>query len=111
MNRRSEIKKLGLISQLFLDTRLAALRSAAAARDESAQRLAGLVVADFSSGTLPEVPAQLAVLGYQRWADARRSEINLTFARQTADWLEARDAARGAFGRLEALRALTLKPR
>lgn len=111
MNRRSQIQQLGLIGQLLLDTRLAALRSAAAAREDSEHRLAGLVVPDLCSGTLPEIPAQLAVLGYQRWADARRSEINLTLARQTAEWIEARDAAREAFGRVEALRVLKMKPR
>jgi hypothetical protein len=44
---------------------------------------------------------------YERWAEARRAEINLTLARQTAEWIEARDAARQAFGRADALRRLS----
>lgn len=109
MNHRSQILQLERIGQLLLDTRLAALRSAAAAREESEGRLAGLVAADCNCDDMSEISAQLAMLGYQRWADARRSEINLTLARQTAAWMEAKDAARDAFNKNEALRALGAK--
>ncbi len=93
------------ISRLMLEHRLAELTRAAAAREESKARLAGL--SQPSAGTdLPLAVAAQASLLYERWAEARRAEINLTLARQTAEWIEARDAARQAFGRADALRRL-----
>ncbi len=106
MNRAAQIAKLGQISRLLLDSRLARLQAAARACRESEDRLAGLNVPDAEPGTLPEIAASLASLNYQRWADARRLEINLVLARQTSTMIEARDAAREAFGRSEALRGL-----
>ena len=47
-----------------------------------------------------------AVQAYGRWADARRAEINQVLARQTGQWIEARDAAKIAFGKADALRRL-----
>jgi len=46
---------------------------------------------------------------YQLWADQRRAEINLTLARQTATWLEARTEAAQAFGKSQALEGLSRK--
>ena len=43
---------------------------------------------------------------YQLWADQRRSDINLTLARQTVTWTEARQDAARAFGRDQALNRL-----
>jgi hypothetical protein len=57
----------------------------------------------------PIVAAQIG-LEYERWADARRAELNLVIARQTAAWLEARGEAQAAFGRVQALRALASRP-
>ena len=106
MTRMRQIAKLGQISQLLLDSRLATLQIAARACRESEDRLAGLTVPDARPGALPEIAALMASLNYQRWADVRRGEINLLLARQTSAMIEARDAAREAFGRVEALRAL-----
>ncbi len=94
------------ISQLMLDHKHAALTRAAAAREESKTRLAGLS-RPLAETHLPLAAAAQAGLLYERWAEARRAEINLTLARQTAEWIEARDAARQAFGRADALRRLS----
>jgi hypothetical protein len=90
----------------MLDHKLAALTLAAAAREESKARLAGLS-RPAADTDLPLAAAAQTSLLYERWAEARRAEINLTLARQTAEWIEARDAARQAFGRTDALRRLT----
>lgn len=106
MSPAQQMAKLSQISQLLLDSRLATLRIAARACRESEERLAGLSVADAEPGALPEIAALRAALNYQRWADVRRAEINLVLARQTAAMIEAREAAREAFGRAEAMRVL-----
>ena len=104
MTRRA-LQPLVGISQLILDAALADLRRAADARDESLARLCDLATVPCPTD-LPLAAVAQADLLYARWADARRAEINLTLARQTADWLGARDAARRAFGRADALRKL-----
>jgi hypothetical protein len=43
---------------------------------------------------------------YALWADQRRSEINLVLARQTVEWVEARQEAARAFGRNQVLQKL-----
>ena len=100
------LRPLVEISQLMLDHKLAALTRAAAAREESRTRLAGLS-RPLAETDLPLAAAAQAGLLYERWAEARRAEINLTLARQTVEWIEARDAARQAFGRADALRRLS----
>jgi len=90
----------------MLDHKLAALTRAAAARDESKTRLAGLS-RPLAETDLPLAAAAQAGLLYEHWAEARRAEINLTLARQTVEWIRARDAARQAFGRADALRRLS----
>lgn len=111
MTRPVQMKRLEQIAGLMFDSRLAELQHAAAARAETEARLAGLAAPDVVEGSLPQVSAELAALRYQRWADARRAELNLTLARQTANWLEARDAARLAFGKTQALAAVAAKLR
>ncbi len=98
------IDRLAKISAMMLDVRLADLRRAARACDESRAHLAALQVAP-SDDADPVTAAQVE-LRYQLWADGRRAEINTTLARQTAEWMEARDAARTAFGKAEVLRKL-----
>lgn len=100
------LRPLVEISQLMLDQKLAALTRAASAREESKARLAGLSQPPAETD-LPLAAAAQAGLLYARWAEARRAEINMTLARQTAEWIEARDAARQAFGRADALRRLS----
>lgn len=65
---------------------------------------------------LPQAPTDLGLaasgqvaLRYQQWADLRRSELNTVLARQTAEWLAAREEARLAFGKTEALSGIAAR--
>lgn len=101
-----QIARLRQITDLMLDARLADLKTAAAARDTSLDRLADLQRPSLATD-LAGLAAAEVEMRYQRWADQRRAEINLTLARQTAVWLEARDAAAVAFGKSQALDMLS----
>lgn len=106
MKNRAQLAQLGVLGQLLLDGKLAALRASARARQESEELLAGLRVPDLPEGTLPGMGAELVSFHYNRWADLRRAEINQTLARQIVAVTEAQDDAREAFARLQALNAL-----
>jgi hypothetical protein len=93
---------------LLLDHRLSGLRAAADRREKSRMQIAALDMAA-EPADLPTVAAGQVALRYQLWADVRRSELNTVLARQTAEWLTARDEARQAFGRAEALQAIILR--
>jgi hypothetical protein len=58
---------------------------------------------------LGPMTAERVALAYDRWADVRRSELNLVIARQTVDWMEARTQAQTAFGRVQALQGLATR--
>jgi hypothetical protein len=100
------LARLTGLTALILEARLAALRRAAEARAESEALLAALNLPEAADAGLQGAAQPLAALAYQRWADARRAEINRRIARQTAEWLEAADSARSAFGRNLALERL-----
>jgi hypothetical protein len=100
------LRRLAGLGAMIRDIRLTALQRAAAARAESRARLAGLDLPPVATD-LPPLVAARAELAYQVWADARRAEINLVLARQTAEWQEAREAARLAFGRAAVLDRLS----
>lgn len=106
MSRKQDIIRLTDLAQLTLDHRLGQMRAATQALDRSKTQLAAI-----SEGArpaeLPLVAGAQAEWTYQRWADLRKSELNLVIARQTAACLAARDEAKTAFGRLEALRGLS----
>jgi hypothetical protein len=109
MSRNDQMTRLGEISGLMLDVRLAALQAANRAKEESLAQLAGLAAPVAPAKGLSEVTAELAALSYQRWADVRRAELNLVLARQTAVWMDAREAARQAFGKKQALAGIARK--
>lgn len=113
MTDAANLAGLSRLAGLILDARLADLRRTADARDASRAALAALTCAPVASGDLSPLVLARAALAYEGWAEARRAEINPRLARQTAAWLQARDAARAAFGRAEVLRQLTAhtKPR
>jgi hypothetical protein len=108
--KRQDLQKLQDLTGLMLDHQLEQLRRAAGAKAQSEAALARLAtpVAPADEG-LEGASAALAGLAYQRWADARRGEINQTLARQTHHWMDARDAAQRAFGKADALRRLVEK--
>ena len=98
MSDREKLAQLRQISQLTLDMRLFALEQAARARQASLDHLAELAK-PHGPHDLNEVIAGEVAMRYQNWADHRRADINLTLARQTSDWVEARQEAALAFGR------------
>jgi hypothetical protein len=101
-----DLRRLGELTGLMLDHRLAVLRKAAEAKAQSETALAALSRPMPEGDGLVGASAELAALAYERWADARRAEINQQLARQTHIWMEARDAAQIAFGKAEVLRRL-----
>jgi hypothetical protein len=103
---RHELERLEGLANLVLDQRLAHLRQAADAKAQSEAALASLSASWPRDSDLIGASAELAELAYSRWADRRRAEINVILARQTHLWLEARQAASLAFGKVDALRRL-----
>ena len=108
MSSRTEIARLQTIAELMLDHRLSGLKVAAHAKAKSEAASAALAGTPEADG-LEGAAAALVGLTYQRWADARRAEINLQLALQTRDWLDAQSHAREAFGKSQALNALAAR--
>lgn len=109
MRQKQQLTKLAQLSNLLLDSRLATLHTAVQAKQESETQLAGLMSPAPLAEDIPEIAGALATLSYQRWADARRTELNLLLARQTVTWIEARDHAREAFGKKQTLGGVAAK--
>lgn len=107
MTRARQLGQIRELSEMILNRRLEELHASAAAREKSLTALRDLVPRP-GEALCPVAGAQ-AALRYARWADARRAEINLTLARQTARWMEAQQDARAAFGRAEVLKKLQEK--
>ncbi|OYU38778.1 MAG: hypothetical protein CFE33_13145 [Pseudorhodobacter sp. PARRP1] len=97
------------MANLLLDSRLATLHAAARAKTETETQLDGLMTPPQAAAQVSEISAALAGLSYQRWADARRADLNMRLARQTVAWIDARDAAREAFGKKQALGGVAAK--
>jgi hypothetical protein len=110
MTKARDLAKLADVAQLMLDHRLGQLRGAMSELDRSRMQLAAINEAA-RPADLPTVAAERVALNYDRWADIRRSELNLVIARQTAAWIEARSTAGLAFGKLQALSGLAEKIR
>jgi hypothetical protein len=102
----TDLRRLGELTGMMLDHRLAVLRQAADAKAQTEAALASLARPLTGPDDLLGASSAIAALAYERWADARRAEINQQLARQTHVWMEARDAAQIAFGKAEALRRL-----
>lgn len=106
MTKRNQLDQLQQIAGLLLDSRLAQLKICARAMQETKDNISGLAALPAQPGDLA---AAVAELRYQRWADVRRAELNLTLARQTASWLDAQADARNAFGKTQGLDAVKTK--
>jgi high-affinity Fe2+/Pb2+ permease len=104
--KEQDVHRLRELTGLMLDHRLAVLRQAAEAKAQTEAALASLARPMAGKDDLLGASSALAALAYERWADARRVEINQLLARQTHVWMEARDVAQIAFGKAEALRRL-----
>jgi hypothetical protein len=105
MSQAKDLKRLADLAQLMLDHRLGQLHSAAAELERSRMQLSAINAAGRPADLEPVTAGKVA-LTYDRWADLRRSELNLVIARQTAEWMEARSEAQTAFGRVQALQGL-----
>jgi hypothetical protein len=105
MSRARDLARLQELSRLLLDHRLACLKKTAEKCERSQMQIAALDQAA-ETADLPPMAAGQVALRHQLWADGRRGELNTVLARQTVDWLEARQEAQTAFGRAEALRGL-----
>lgn len=105
MSEPAKLARLRQVSQLVLDGKLNALERAARDRQLSLDHLAELNRPQPASDLPVQIAGEVA-MRYQNWADRRRSEINLALARQTAEWVEAREAAARAFGHNQALNGL-----
>ena len=108
MTKLADIARMAELAQLVLDQRLGRLRGAAAELERSRQQIAALDLSAAATDLEP-VTAEKVALTYDRWADQRRSELNLVIARQTASWIEARSEAQTAFGRVQALQGLATR--
>lgn len=108
MTRPTDIAALQRLAGLLLDHRLSQLRQAADRREQSRMQIAALDKGA-EPADLPPVAAGQVALRYQLWADVRRSELNTLLARQTVDWIAAREDAQHAFGRAEALRGVAAR--
>lgn len=106
MSKTQKIHALRTISQIILDSKLMELRHAALARSQTQAHLDDLKVPELCIDDTLGVAEAMATLSYQRWADRRRADLNLTLAQQTALWLDKRDDARHAFGQTDVLRMI-----
>lgn len=108
MSRARDLAALERLSGLVLDHRLSRLNAAAARMERSRMQIAALDRPAEPEG-ISAVTAGQVGLRYRLWADARKGELNTVLARQTVEWIEARQDAREAFGRLEALRGVAAR--
>lgn len=109
MSKARDLSRLSEVAQLTLDHRLGQLRSSAADLERSRMQLASINAAARPVDDIAPVTAEKVALSYERWADVRRSELNLVIARQTVEWMDARSGAQTAFGRVQALRGLATR--
>lgn len=111
MTQYDQMQRLERVAGLMFEGRLADLKATARAMQQTKDHLTDLIAKPVNFDNLAPVALAAAGLRYERWADGKRAELNLTLARQTADWLDARDAARVAFGKTQALDAVKEKMR
>lgn len=105
--KTGDMQRLAEISQMIVDQRLGNLRRLAAAKAQSEALLGALELEPSDSlGLIADAQTNHR---YQLWADARRAEINLVLARQTAEWMVARTEAATALGKVRVLDRLTGK--
>lgn len=104
MSRAGDLQRLLALAEMVREARRAALARAMAAREETRARLTALDRP--GPADLDPLAAAQAALRYGRWADARRAELNLGLARQTAAWIDARGDAALATARTDVIGAL-----
>lgn len=111
MTKARDLQRIAEVAQVMLDHRLGQLRAAAAELERSRMQLSSIDAGRKQSGELDPIAEERVALTYDRWADVRRSELNLVIARQTVGLIEARSDAQTAFGRVQALQGLATRLR
>ena len=106
MTRDPRLSRLVTASDALLDLRLAELRRCARSMAETRGRIEILSRDPVPDPDLPIAASALIEHQDRLWADARRAEELQVLARQTAEWLEAKDRARMALGRSDVLARL-----
>ena len=106
MTRDPRLSRLVTASDALLDLRLAELRRCARSVAETRARIEILSRDPVADPELPVAAQAQIEHQYRLWADARRAEELQALARQSAEWLEARDRARTALGRSDVLSRL-----
>lgn len=101
MSRDAELRRLAGLAAMVRDARLA---EAGAAEAACARTRAARAALD-APQPLEGAPA-IAAARHRAWQELRREALNIRLAGETALALEARERARRAFGRAEALAAL-----
>ena len=97
--------RLCAVAALKRDMDLAELGRLGDARAETRARLEAL--RDSVARPVTSDPVLMGVQQRHRlWADAQRAELNMTLARQQAEWLDARARTRRSFGRATVLARL-----
>lgn len=107
MKRAQEIARLQQVTQLMLDHHLSRLHAAAQGMTETETALAHLSGGFIAQDGFVGATGQLAALAHQRWADTQRRDLTQRLARQAAEVAALQAEARQAWGKCEALRALT----
>jgi hypothetical protein len=102
----ARLKALKQVVELIQDRDLALLASASQAKAHTQARLQALDTLPAASGLHLAAMAQVEAQ-YGLWAAQRRAALNQQLARETAHWLNARDAAAKAFGRAQVFAKLT----
>lgn len=102
--KRDRLTGLAHLARMREDAALAQLRQASAARAQTLERVAALKaelsqthrnVTDAASAKQAEV--------FATWAGCQLADANMNLARQTAHWMEEKQAAARAFGQRQVL--------
>ena len=108
-NEQAEnLARLQDLSELIRNIEMAKLQAAILARQASEARLADLAK-PIPDSHLSPIASAITEIRWQKWADKRRAEINITLARQTAACNDAQDRVNRAFARANVLRQLVAR--
>jgi len=111
MNRAEDLAALARLAELERDRRLQVLRDVGAARSVTLAALAQLDAAQAEAQEAARSDGsptmQHCAERFLDWIRIRKAALNPELARETAAWLEAREAAASAQGRRDVLNRLT----
>lgn len=109
MKKAQDIARLRHLTDMVLQAQLTQLKAAAALRQETLDKIDAICPAPAMMDETFGASGAIAALRYQTWAEARRTDLRQILAKQTADWLDARDNARTAFGKAQGFEKVSAK--